>query len=90
MVRVEPIRLRFESVIVGQGTIVPIETSHLIDIVTDVDIGLTGHKPVDITGDIQRVTRQMEFEVGLADGETICIDAPLQGRGGGISGSSIT
>ena len=90
MVIVETLRLRLEPVIVSQGTVVPVDTSHLIDIVTDINIGLTGHKPVDIASDIQCVARQMEFEVGLADGETIRIDAPLQGRGGGICGSGIT
>ena len=79
MIVVEAVSLRCESVVVGQRTIVPVETTHFVDIVADIDVGLSGHKGVEMAVDIQRVTWQMEFEVGLANGETVRIDAPLQG-----------
>ena len=68
MVIVETLRLRLEPVIVSQGTVVPVDTSHLIDIVTDINIGLTGHKPVDITADIQCVARQISGS-GITQGD---------------------
>ena len=81
MIVIETVSLRCESVVVGQRTVVPVETAHFVNIVANVDVGLSGHKTVEVTTDVQRVTRQMEFEVGLADSETVSVDAPLQGGG---------
>ena len=79
MMLIETVCLRLESVVVGQGAVVPVETSHLVNIIANVDMGLAGHKPVEEPTDVQGVARQMELEACLADGETVCMDAPLQG-----------
>ena len=81
MIVVEAVSLRCESVVVGQRAVVPVETAHFVDIIADIDVGLSGHKGVEMAVDIQRVTWQMEFEVGLADSETVRVDAPFQGGG---------
>ena len=46
MIVIESFCLRLESVVVGQRAVVPVQTTHFVDIVADVDISLTGHKPV--------------------------------------------
>ena len=90
MIVIKTVGLRFESVVVSQRSVVPVETAHFVDIIADVDIGLSGHESAEVSVHVQRVTWQVESEVGLADGETVRIDAPLQRGGCRIGGCRIT
>ena len=81
MIVIEAVGLWLVSVVVCQGAVAPVETAYLVDILPDVDIGLSGHQPAEVSVHVQRVTWQMELDVCLANGETVRIDAPFQGGG---------
>ena len=89
MIVIKTVCLRLEPIVVCQGTVIPVKTPYLVDVFTNVDISLSGHKPAEVAVDVQRVAWKMELDICLADGETVSIDAPLQGRRGGVGSCCI-
>ena len=84
VVIVEALDGRFPTVVVVEGSAVPVEVGHLIDTCIEVDKGAAAYGLSEADTHIERVAWQVEGQVGLAETEAVSIDAPFQGRLRGV------
>ena len=89
MVIVQAGNLGLPPVIIGQLTVFPIETTHLIDFLAKVDDGLASYGMSHEGIDVQGVAWQVDSQVAMMDTETVGIDDPGQRGFRGVNGCGI-
>ena len=89
MVIVEAVSLGFESVVISESPVMPVDALGLVDALPDVDDGLARYCLPHVGLYVHRVAWQVQLQVAVAEAEAVGIDQPLQCRSGGVDSSGV-